>query len=461
VTKRWQVGGAIAGELICAPALSPRERALAREPRNCLAGHAIWGELDQPTRWGIARALGLHESHLYDGPLMRATFEHAVSDGRIVGLRFDDPHGRPLRPRWRPHTRRAGAPPPLEAPPAPAPQPETAAFELVLTDVVGRTPLVGVPLRIRTPAGQTRVVTTDASGTARIPALEAGHCRVQSVIDDARVTDSYGPSTRAPVLGAGGAAPARGPAHVVSVVSHRIATGQTPASIARQWNRTWDEIALFNWGTTAPAELEARYRDTLGCTKKTPDGRNHRFDDADDPGIVLIPQPWEASLATGHVHRLGFEPLRAVTLTLANEAGLALPGARYHARFTDGTERSGQLGRSGLARLTGVPDAPFWVAYPDDADTLARSLAASVRRDFDRQQTGALFSLLGQSGSVVANAVAVYDEYFNDLTGAGFAADIDQVVTDPEARGPLLFLCALAGVKVEGSEDVVLAPRPR
>jgi hypothetical protein len=53
--------------------------------------------------------------------------------------------------------------------------------------------------------------------------------------------------------------------------------------------------------------------------------------------------------------------------------------------------------------------------------------------------------------------VAAYDEYFNDLTGAGLAADADQVVTDPDARRPLLALAALAGFRINGVESVSVA----
>jgi len=87
---------------------------------------------------------------------------------------------------------------------------------------------------------------------------------------------------------------------------------------------------------------------------------------------------------------------------------------------------------------------------------LAVSLAASTRRAFDQQGTGPLFYLLGQEQEVIDSAVAVYQQYFNDLTGNGLAADIDQVVTDPDARVPLVFLCATAGIDIEGAADAIV-----
>jgi hypothetical protein len=248
-------------------------------------------------------------------------------------------------------------------------------------------------------------------------------------------------------------------AHLLNVAVHRVATGDTPESIARKWNMTWSEIALFNWGTVDRGQLEQRYREELGCTRKAADG-SLRFDDSDEPGVMLIPYPWEARLQVGPVHRMSADRLRPVFISLENEFGLSLPGARYLVQFSDRTQREGRLGRSGVARLTGAPAGPFSVRYPDELDLLSRSLAASVRRALGDQTTGPLFHLLGQSDEVISRARAVYEEYFNDLTGRGLEADIDQVVTDPVAREPLLYFCALAGLPVEGVDEVVLPRTP-
>jgi hypothetical protein len=339
-------------------------------------------------------------------------------------------------------------------------------FQLVLSDSVSGVPLAGVPLTIRTPAGEVKKLKTDTDGSIRLPNLPAGYCEVTSDIGGARVESSYvvrgGGGLAQPGAGQGdeGTQRAQTAVQVVSVVSHRVATGETPESIAKKWNTTWTEIALFNWGTTDRSELDERYREELGCTRKTDDGRGYRFDDADEPGIVLIPYPWRARFEVGPTQRLIAEPLRPLFVSLENELGLRLPGAAYRLLSADGGERTGRLGRSGIARLIGVPQGPFGVSYPDQMDVLARSLAASVRRGFDEQATGPLFHLLGQSSEVVERARRVYAEYFDDLSGKGLEADIDQVVTDPDARAPLLYFCALAGLRVEGVDEVVLATPP-
>lgn len=155
-------------------------------------------------------------------------------------------------------------------------------------------------------------------------------------------------------------------------------------------------------------------------------------------------------------HTILVAPLRSVYLSLENDSGLPIPGAGYQAVFSDGSTRDGRLGRSGIARLAGVPEGPFSVTYPDREDLLARSLAASIRRGFDDQTTGPLFFLLKQEQSIIERAAGIYEQHFNDLTGQGLAADIDQVVTDSEARPPLIFLCALAGIPIEGTDGATV-----
>ena len=325
------------------------------------------------------------------------------------------------------------------------------AFELIIVESGSGRPLADVPLEVLTPAGEPRRLHTDGGGRARLEGLSPGSCLVTSVIDEARVETSYvvgaGPGGGGAGSGGGG-----GPAHLVEVDRYRARTGDTPDSIASAHDLPWEVIAGFNWGTADPEALEGHYRDTLG-SRSGPDGRV-RFDDGDDPGILLVPRPWTARLAVGATHQIAVAPLRPLFLRLENEAGLPLPAARFSVHLADGSARTGVLGRRGIARLDGVPAGPFTVAYPDELDLLATSLAASVRRALDEQATAPLFTLLMQSPEVVARATEIYRRHFDDLTGRGLAADIDQVVTDPDARRPLLGLCALAGVMVEGVQSI-------
>lgn len=246
------------------------------------------------------------------------------------------------------------------------------------------------------------------------------------------------------------------PAFLVMPETHHVATGETTDSIASQAGLSWDDIAIFNFETSDPDTVQEMLGDRVGCTQTTPDGESYRLDDDDDPGVISLPRPWTASFVVGQEYEVIAAPMRAIYISLQNEDGIALPGARYEVSFVDGSRRSGTLGSAGIARVDGVPEGPFAVSYPDPQDLLARSLAASTRRAFDEQATGPLFYLLGQEQEVIDSAVAIYEAFFNDLTGDGFAADIDQVVTDPDARVPLLFLCAMAGIDVEGASGATI-----
>jgi hypothetical protein len=330
----------------------------------------------------------------------------------------------------------------------------TKTFELVIIDAASGRPLEGIALDVITSAGDERRVHTDGGGRARIEGLPPGTCDVASAIDDARVATSWCPSTRPRAMGREPAGtPVAG--QLVEVERHRVRAGQTAASVARDHGVSWERIALFNWGTTDPEALQDHFRDTLGCRRKSPDGRLC-FDDADEPGILLVPRRWRATLAVGAAHELRVEPLRPLFISLENEAGLGIPATPYAVRFSDGSERRGWLGSRGIARLDGVPDGAFAVTYPDQLDLLAKSLAVSVRRGFDEHEIAPLCTLLMQSDEVVERTAAAYHRHCNDLTGGGLAADIDQVVTDPEARRPLLALCALARVSVDGVSSVTV-----
>ena len=147
-----------------------------------------------------------------------------------------------------------------------------------------------------------------------------------------------------------------GPGFLVTVETYRVKTGDTKESIARETQVAWDDIAKFNWGTTSDAELQEFFRDQVGCTKTTPDEESYIFDDSDEPGIIMVPHEWTSSFAVGEEHTVYVAPMRTVYITLENEAGLPVPGAAFEAVFVDGTVRKERLGRSGIARLTGVPD---------------------------------------------------------------------------------------------------------
>jgi len=82
---------------------------------------------------------------------------------------------------------------------------------------------------------------------------------------------------------------------IAEIEEHRVSSGETLERLAENKGLTWEEIARFNWQTTDPEVVNERLRTVVGCTRSPQDSRFHVFDDADDPGIILIPQTWRAS----------------------------------------------------------------------------------------------------------------------------------------------------------------------
>src|SRR4051812_19726723 len=206
-------------------------------------------------------------------------------------------------------------------------------FTLVLTNWLSGAPLANVSLTVRTSAGTEVRAKTDVDGRLRVPSLPMGSCEVVSVIAAARVESSYAIKGQARAVADQsenqGGSSSSSPQFLVRPTEYHVATGDTPESIAKAASVPWAQIASFNWGTADPAELEERYREELGCRHMSDDGRGYRFDDADDPGILLIPRPWQATLEVGRTHRLSAEPLRPLFVSLENEFALRLPGAAF------------------------------------------------------------------------------------------------------------------------------------
>ena len=91
----------------------------------------------------------------------------------------------------------------------------------------------------------------------------------------------------------------------ISFVDHRVRAGETLASIAEEHGITWRELALFNFHTAVPREVNRYLHEYVGCTRRTKDGKNYVFSDHDVPGIIHIPEHAEPLvLATGKQHRI-------------------------------------------------------------------------------------------------------------------------------------------------------------
>src|SRR4051812_12502344 len=75
-----------------------------------------------------------------------------------------------------------------------------------------------------------------------------------------------------------------------SFTEYHVRSGDTLASIAKQNGLTWQDLTDYNFGTDTPSEVNAALEEYVGCTQRTPNGKNVVFTDNDDPGIIYIPK---------------------------------------------------------------------------------------------------------------------------------------------------------------------------
>jgi hypothetical protein len=309
-------------------------------------------------------------------------------------------------------------------------------------------PVAGVPLAVET-SGNRQSLKTDAKGRIRLEDVEAS-CEVTSSFDGATIDDCL---MVASVGSASVAAPTKhgatrdsAPFCIAAVEAHKVKGGETLASIAADAGMEWQKLAKFNWGTDSPKEINERLRDDVGCTRKTADGRNYLLDDTDNPGVIYVPSKWTQAFQPGQTYYIRVRRSKGILILLENEQGLRLPEVGYRVAFDDGTERTGQLGRNGMALVPAPSTGTFQVTYPDEVDILAKSLAACVRKGLDDRKTEQIFRLFTHDRPVVTRAVAAYDRYFNDYTGNGFTEDLYQEFTEPEALAVCEALMALHGL---------------
>lgn len=220
----------------------------------------------------------------------------------------------------------------------------------------------GVKLLVRDTKGAESEYVTLGDGAVELNEINPGACSVRCELNDARLTDTLdfvalgnastgGQAADDDAEAEGSGPPAQG-ARIAEIDGHKVHTGETIASLATAAGMTWQALATFNWGTAVPDEINKHLRKDVGCTKKTPDGANYKFDDSDEPGIIYIPKAWsQAGLATDQEHTirvrsLGFgEPVRK--LRLFDGFARAIPGAQY-ALEVNGTEiERGQADENG------------------------------------------------------------------------------------------------------------------
>ncbi len=75
------------------------------------------------------------------------------------------------------------------------------------------------------------------------------------------------------------------------IIEHKVAAGETFASIAEANGLTFRALVFFNWGEYERKKIWKLMERDIGCSEKTPDGRDFKFTGEEEPGIVYIPVP--------------------------------------------------------------------------------------------------------------------------------------------------------------------------
>jgi hypothetical protein len=158
---------------------------------------------------------------------------------------------------------------------------------------------------VRTPDGVENFHDTNGEGKVRVEEIEPGSCDVRCDMKELRLKDTLVFAGMGEKSGQDKPAPATGsgPLRIALVEPHKVKTGESIASLAKNAKMTWQDLAKFNWDTAVPDQINKHLVEDVGCSRKTKDGKNYIFDDSDDPGIVFIPQAWSQSgLAAGGLH---------------------------------------------------------------------------------------------------------------------------------------------------------------
>nr|MBK7069186.1 LysM peptidoglycan-binding domain-containing protein [Deltaproteobacteria bacterium] len=173
-------------------------------------------------------------------------------------------------------------------------------------------PVSGIKLTLAPSGGGPVTRGSDDEGAVELRGLRPGPCRVSAASDGATFETCY----EIVGIGAGNPPPpadeedadaeARDKRKFALVLGrHKVATGETLASVAEAHGMTWQQLAQFNFGSTAPRDVNRGLRGRVGCRRKTADRANYVFDTNDKPGILFIPRPWEdAGLRTDRTYTL-------------------------------------------------------------------------------------------------------------------------------------------------------------
>jgi LysM repeat protein len=258
----------------------------------------------------IAEALGygFHASRAFDDhEEVFQTLESALKDRRLLAFRVSSTEG--------------GGKGPSDQPEPPKPEEKKSWIKVKMADDLALQLLAGVSVKMTLPDGQQRDFTTRNDGIIEVNGIPSGTCDVTADLKGAKLP------TTLTFMGTGESAGGQkspddepipaGSYIVAKIESHKVKKGDTLDSIAGKHGLTGQDLAIFNFGTSAPDAVNATIRARVGSKTLGADKKTFVFDDADKPGLVYIPKEWkEAGLATEKTHTMRLRPVVPRWLTI-------------------------------------------------------------------------------------------------------------------------------------------------
>jgi len=226
-------------------------------------------------------------------------------------------------------------------------------FTVRVVDDFTDLPIAGVQLNVTLPDGTVERHITDAQGRVHVDdldtpgmgsvACELKDLRLRTTLDfvglgEGRLTPDEASQFDEAYF------PRRGASLIAEIVEHKVKTGESIKSLADANGMTWQELAKFNWDTDVPDKINEHLRDDVGCAKRAPDGRNLKFDSADEPGVVFVPRPWSAEgLATDMEHIIRVRVLsygpRLLRIRLFDPDGQVISNAPFRVTIAGSTHK--------------------------------------------------------------------------------------------------------------------------
>ncbi len=272
----------------------PRGRASLRALARTLGAGVAVGS-DPEVLWGLVRA---------------------VEDGRLVVVRAEAPE----RHAYVPYAPRDAEPEAVgEA------RPDTRAHWVALriVDDDSAEPVADLDLSIVLPDRSEHTVTTDSGGRVELRSAEGGSCDVHTrpggeyftlcvtFVGVGRAFKRTPPPTAARALVPRGRPTRQGKRSLLDVLAVHVRDDDTWDSIAARHGAAPEALMRFNFDTADPAKIQVAMSEHLGCWRRDPDTGRLVFTADDDPGILLIPRPWQHSVTTGYEHVLRVRAVQA------------------------------------------------------------------------------------------------------------------------------------------------------